>query len=63
MLFLRISYFEKFMSTVFHSGEILIQTESGVEKRADKMGNKLIRDHIIDQHKKLYKEWAKHSFY
>lgn len=42
------------MSTVFHSGEILIQTESGVEKRADKMGNKLIRDHIIDQHKEFF---------
>ena len=42
------------MTTVFHRGEILIQTESGVDQRAHKMGNKLIRDHIIEQHKEFF---------
>ena len=42
------------MTTVFHQGELLIQAESGVDQRIHKMGNKLIRDHIIDQHKEFF---------
>ena len=42
------------MTTVFHRGELTIQAESGVDKRTDKLGNKLIRDHIIDQHKEFF---------
>ena len=42
------------MTTVFHEGELVIQTESSVEERTHKFGNKLIRDHIIDQHKEFY---------
>ena len=42
------------MTTVFHRGELLIQAESGVDKRTHKLGNKLIRDHIIDQHKEFF---------
>ena len=42
------------MTTVFHQGELAIQTESGVDKRTHKLGNKLIRDHIIDQHKEFF---------
>ena len=39
------------MRTVFHSGEVLMQTESAVDKRTAKIGNKLIRHAIIEQHK------------
>lgn len=42
------------MTTVFHQGELFIQTESGIQERAHKFGNKLIRDHIIDQHKEFF---------
>ena len=42
------------MTTVFHRSELLMQTESGVEQQAHKIGNKLIRDHIIDQHKEFF---------
>lgn len=42
------------MTTVFHRGELLIQAESGVKERMHKLGNKLIRDHIIDQHKVFF---------
>lgn len=42
------------MSTVFHHGELLMQTESGVKDRIHKLGNTLIRDHIIDQHKEFF---------
>lgn len=44
------------MTTVFHSGELFMQTESVVDKRADKMGNKLIRNSIIAQHKKFFED-------
>ena len=44
------------MTTVFHQGELVIQTESGVEERTHKFGNKLIRDHIIGQHKEFYEK-------
>lgn len=42
------------MTTVFHHGELTIQTESGVDERVEKIGNKVIRDHIIDQHKAFF---------
>lgn len=42
------------MTTVFHHGELTIQTESGVDERVKKIGNKVIRDHIIDQHKAFF---------
>ncbi len=42
------------MVTVFHSGELALQTQSRVDQRAHKMGNALIRDHIIDQHKEFF---------
>ena len=42
------------VTTVFHEGEIIIQTESGVEERVRKFGNKLVRDHLIDQHKVFF---------
>ena len=42
------------MTTVFHSGEILIQTESGVKERVHKMASKFVRNHIIDQHKEFF---------
>ncbi len=42
------------MSTTFHQGEQFIQSESGVSERTQKLGNKLIRDHIIDQHKEFF---------
>jgi len=44
------------MPTVFHHGELLIQTESGIDQRIHKVGNKLIRDHIIDQHKIFFEK-------
>ena len=42
------------MATVFHDGELVIQTESGVNQRVHKMGNAFIRNRIIDQHKEFY---------
>ena len=42
------------MTTVFHPGELAIQNESEVEQRTNKLGNKLIRDHIVDQHKEFF---------
>ena len=44
------------MTTVFHEGEIIIQTESGVEERVRKFANKLVRDHLIDQHKVFFED-------
>ena len=44
------------MSSVFHDGELLIQTESGVEQRVQKVGDKLVRDHIIEQHKLFFEK-------
>lgn len=42
------------MTTVFHRGELLMQAESGVKERMHKLGNKFIRDHIIEQHKVFF---------
>ena len=42
------------MTTVFHKGELALQTESGVQERMHKLGNVFIRDHIIDQHKEFF---------
>lgn len=42
------------MTTVFHDGELALQTESGVKERVHKLGNVFIRDHIIDQHKEFF---------
>lgn len=43
-------------SSPFHSGEIEIQQRLGIHDRIDKVGRKVIRDHLIDQHREFYEE-------
>lgn len=38
----------------YHDGEIEVQTRLGVHDRAAMMGRRMIRDHLIDQHRKFY---------
>lgn len=38
----------------FHKGEIAIQTRMGVAERVGRMGRKVIRDHMLDQHRDFY---------
>ncbi len=42
------------MKTVFHKGELAMQAESGVQERMHKVGNAVIRDRIIEQHKEFF---------
>jgi len=42
------------MKTVFHKGELAMQAESGIQERMHKVGNAVIRDHIIEQHKEFF---------
>ena len=46
------------MPTIIHHGELLIQTESEIDQRIHKVGNKLSRDHIIDQHKRFFEKMS-----
>ena len=38
----------------YHDGEIEVQTRLGVHERAAALGRGMIRDHLIDQHRKFY---------
>lgn len=38
----------------YHEGEIEVQTRLGVHERSTMMGRKMIRDYLIDQHRKFY---------
>ncbi len=40
----------------FHSGEIEIQQRLGIHDKMDKIGRRVIRDHLIDQHRDFYRE-------
>ncbi|TXI03198.1 MAG: flavin-nucleotide-binding protein [Rhizobium sp.] len=41
-------------SGVWHDGEIALQRSAGVEARMNEIGQKVIRDHLIDQHREFY---------
>lgn len=38
----------------YHDGEIEVQKRLGVHERSAMLGRKMIRDHLIDQHRKFY---------
>ncbi|MBB4186598.1 hypothetical protein GGE07_003257 [Sinorhizobium terangae] len=38
----------------WHAGELALQTRSGVEARMDEIGRRVLRDHLIDQHREFY---------
>ncbi len=38
----------------YHDGEIEVQTRLGVHERSAMLGRRMIRDHLIDQHRKFY---------
>lgn len=41
---------------VFHEGELASQDRMGVRERVGTLGQRLMRDHMIDQHRKFYAE-------
>ncbi|SCW80842.1 hypothetical protein SAMN02927900_05156 [Rhizobium mongolense subsp. loessense] len=38
----------------WHHGEIALQTRLGVQARMDEVGRRVVRDHLIDQHREFY---------
>ncbi|ASY72064.1 pyridoxamine 5'-phosphate oxidase [Sinorhizobium fredii USDA 205] len=38
----------------WHDGEIKLQRQSGVETRMDEVGRRVLRDHLIEQHREFY---------
>ena len=38
----------------WHAGEIALQEKVGVAKRMDEVGRRVLRDHLIDQHRQFY---------
>ena len=42
------------MTSPFHPGELQLQNESGVTERMHKIGNIVLRNHIIDQHRTFF---------
>ncbi|MQW34567.1 pyridoxamine 5'-phosphate oxidase family protein [Sinorhizobium meliloti] len=38
----------------WHEGEIALQKKLGVETRMDEVGRRVMRDHLIDQHREFY---------
>jgi uncharacterized protein len=44
------------ITSPFHHGEQLIQTQLGVRERMERFGQKVIRDHIPDQHQEFYQQ-------
>lgn len=40
--------------TPYHDGEIEVQSRLGVQARSAVLGQRMIRDHLIDQHRKFY---------
>ncbi|MEY9536483.1 pyridoxamine 5'-phosphate oxidase family protein [Sinorhizobium fredii] len=38
----------------WHDGEIKLQRQSGVETRMDEFGRRVLRDHLIEQHREFY---------
>ncbi len=38
----------------WHEGEIALQKRLGVETRMDEVGRRVMRDHLIDQHREFY---------
>lgn len=38
----------------WHRGEIALQTQLGVESRMEEAGRRMVRDHLIDQHREFY---------
>ncbi|WEX90108.1 pyridoxamine 5'-phosphate oxidase family protein [Sinorhizobium garamanticum] len=38
----------------WHAGELALQTRFGVEARMDEVGRRVLRDHLIDQHREFY---------
>lgn len=38
----------------WHEGEIALQRRLGVEARMDEVGRRVVRDHLIDQHREFY---------
>ena len=40
----------------FHAGELQVQARLGVEQSVGVLGRKLIRDHLIDQHRAFYSQ-------
>ncbi len=38
----------------WHEGEIALQRQLGVEARMDEVGRRVVRDHLIDQHREFY---------
>jgi predicted pyridoxine 5'-phosphate oxidase superfamily flavin-nucleotide-binding protein len=38
----------------WHEGEIALQRRTGVAERLDEIGRRVIRDHLIDQHREFY---------
>jgi ferredoxin-NADP reductase/predicted pyridoxine 5'-phosphate oxidase superfamily flavin-nucleotide-binding protein len=41
-------------SSPWHAGEIALQEKVGVAKRMDEVGRRVLRDHLIDQHRQFY---------
>ncbi|MCA1404472.1 pyridoxamine 5'-phosphate oxidase family protein [Ensifer sp. IC3342] len=41
-------------SSPWHAGELALQTRFGVEARMDEVGRRVLRDHLIDQHREFY---------
>ncbi|ENN85366.1 phosophohydrolase [Rhizobium freirei PRF 81] len=42
------------LASPWHDGEIRLQRSVGVEARMNEIGRKVIRDHLIDQHREFY---------
>ncbi|ACP22091.1 putative pyridoxine 5`-phosphate oxidase protein (plasmid) [Sinorhizobium fredii NGR234] len=38
----------------WHEGEIMLQRQSGVETRMDEVGRRVVRDHLVEQHREFY---------
>ncbi|MCG5479798.1 pyridoxamine 5'-phosphate oxidase family protein [Sinorhizobium alkalisoli] len=43
-----------FPPSPWHEGEIAMQRLAGVEARMDEVGRRVVRDHLIDQHREFY---------
>ncbi|MBB4169626.1 pyridoxamine 5'-phosphate oxidase family protein [Rhizobium sp. BK538] len=41
-------------SSPWHAGEIALQEKAGVAKRMNEVGRRVLRDHLIDQHRQFY---------
>ena len=44
------------LSSPFHPGEQILQTQVGVRDRMEKFGSRVIRDHMPPQHRDFYQQ-------